>query len=450
MEADYELLVIGGGAAGLAAARTAARAGRRVAMVTEGPIGGDCTFTGCVPSKTLIDSAAAGLSYPHAMQRVREVIARIAATESVDVLTAERIEVISGRAVFRDAHRVDVDGQSVTMQRAVIAAGSVPLVPDGLAGPDTVTTDTFWSLDPPESPPQSMAIVGGGAIGCELAQAVARLGVAVTVVEAADRLLPTEDAEASTVIRHALERDSVTVRVATTVDKATADGLVLAGGELVPAGRVLVAIGRRPDTTGLALETAGVEVDARGYVVTDDKLRTTAPAIYAAGDVTGLMPFTHAADAMGRVAARNAFAAAGHRFDANPIPWVIFTDPEVAQVGLREDQAPGDARVAYLPLDEVDRAITAGRTDGYLKIIAGPRRGAGRLGGGRVLGATIVAPRAGEMIGELALAMRTGMFTGRLAQTVHAYPTYSIAIQQAASQFFMTIGGRTARPARGS
>ncbi|MGH3276198.1 MAG: FAD-dependent oxidoreductase, partial [Streptosporangiaceae bacterium] len=222
--------------------------------------------------------------------------------------------------------------------------------------------------------------------------------------------------------------------------------------EETAADRLLVATGRQPVADHLGLENAGVRVDERGCVVTDRHLATTAPGIYAAGDVTGRMPFTHAAHAMGRLAARNALRrrwSPPAAFATRAIPWVVFTDPEVAQVGLTEAQAaahPG-ARVAWLPLSEADRAVTAGRTQGFVMIIAGRRRVLGTAGGGRVLGATIVAPRAGEMIHEPALAMRTGMFTGRLAQTVHAYPTWSLAIQQAAAQFFGQYGSRTARPA---
>ncbi len=444
MDLTFELVVIGGGAAGLGAARSAARAGRRVALVTAGEIGGDCTFTGCVPSKTLIEAAEQRLTFEQAMRRANETINRIAATESADVLSGEGIEVIEGHAAFRDAHHLDVGGTVLRADHIVIATGSSPVVPQSLSGAGILTTDTFWSQS---SAPASLAIVGGGAIGCELAQATARFGVPVSLVEGSQQLLPLEEPDVAVVVRAALERDGVKVRVGSTVESLDCQRLTLADGEPVTADRVLVAIGRRPDTLGLQVQAAGVDVDEAGQLVTDEKLRTTAPHIYAAGDVTGRMPFTHAADAMGRLAARNAFAAAGRRFDTDPIPWVIFTDPEVARVGLREDQASEHDRVAYLPLEEVDRAITAGRTEGFVRIIAGPRRGAGSIGGGRVLGATIVAPRAGEMIGELALAMRTSMFTGRLAQTVHAYPTYSVALQQAAAQFFTTIGGRTARQA---
>lgn len=444
MGMDYELAVIGGGAAGLAAAQTAARAGRRVVLVSDGPPGGDCTFTGCVPSKTLIEAAAAGHPYQQAIGHVRETIDHIATTESAETLRRHGIDVQSGRASFIDPHRIDIGGRPLTAARIVIATGTDPAVPQALADADPLTTDTVWSLD---RLPESVAIIGGGAVGCELAQALARLGSRITLIEMADRLLPVEEPDAAEIVQQALERDGVDIRLGVAVEQARPGKLVLTGGETIDAEKLLVAAGRRPDTADLRLDNAGVTTDERGFITTTDGLRTTAKTIYAAGDITGRLAFTHAADAMGRLAARNAFRRVQQKFDATPIPWVTFTDPELARIGIREGQAGPDTRVAYLSLDEVDRALTADRTNGFIKIIAGPRRGSRWLGGGRILGATIVAPRAGDMIGQIALAMRANMFTGRLAQTTQPYPTYSTGIQQAAAQFFTTSRGRTAKPA---
>ncbi|HYZ99275.1 MAG TPA: NAD(P)/FAD-dependent oxidoreductase, partial [Acidimicrobiales bacterium] len=299
---------------------------------------------------------------------------------------------------------------------------------------------------------------GGGAIGCELAQAFARLGSNVTVVEAEDRLLPREEPEASAVITAALAADAVDIGAGAELRRAEplgAEGaarLQLASGTTVEVDRVLVAAGRRPNTDGIGLKDAGVAVDDGGHIRTDATLATTAKGIWAVGDVTGRMPFTHAAAHMGLLAAHNALAGRGRRrqrFDPTPIPWVTFTSPEVGRVGMTEAEAADvGARVAYLPLDAVDRAITAGETRGFVKLVAGPRRLLRNAGGGRILGATVVAPTGGELIHEPALAMRTGMFTGRLAQATHAYPTWSVAIQQAAAQFFFELDGRSARPAR--
>jgi pyruvate/2-oxoglutarate dehydrogenase complex dihydrolipoamide dehydrogenase (E3) component len=452
----YDLVVIGGGAAGLGAARAAAATGARTLLVSAGEIGGECTFTGCVPSKTLIQAAARGAAFPGAMTAVRQAVATIAATETAEALAADGIEVVRGHAVFTSPRELSVAGRVLRARRFVIATGSQPAIPPvpGLAEARYLTNETVFDLT---ELPARLAVLGGGAVGCELAQAFARLGSQVTIAEAAPRLLPAADPEASQVVGEVFRAEGISLRTGVAIasvqqnDNETA--LVLASGEKLGTDRLLVATGRRPVTGHLGLEAAGVRLDDRGCIATDRHLATTARGIYAAGDVTGRMPFTHAAFAMGRLAARNALGRAWSprgAFATSAIPWVVFTDPEVAQVGLTEAQAAAHrgARVAYLPMREADRAVTAGRTEGFVKIIAGPRRVLGNTGGGRVLGATVVAARAGEMIHEPALAMRTGMFTGRLAQTVHAYPTWSLAIQQAAAQFFGQFGGRTARNAR--
>jgi pyruvate/2-oxoglutarate dehydrogenase complex dihydrolipoamide dehydrogenase (E3) component len=457
---DYDLIVTGGGAAGLAAAQAGAAARARTLLVSEGEPGGECTFTGCVPSKTLIEAAARGAAFPEAMTAVRYAVAAIAATETPEVLERRGIEVLRGHAGFTSPRQISVDGRVLRAGSFVLATGSRPAVPPlpGLAPGDGqvpyLTNENVFGLT---RAPGSLAILGGGAVGCELAQAFRRLGTDVTVIEAAPRLLPAAEPEASEVIERVFGAEGIRARTGTGAEIIKPNGsgvtLHLSGGEILVAEHLLVATGREPVSGGLGLESAGVRVDERGYIVTDQHLATTAPRIYAAGDVTGRMLFTHAAYAMGRLATRNALRSrlrpAGS-FRTGAIPWAVFTSPEVAQVGVTEHETATrkNARVAYLPMREVDRAVTAGRTDGFIKIIAGPRPGLGYAGGGRVLGATIVAGRAGEMINEVTLAIRTGMFTGRLAQASHAYPTWSLAIQQAAAQFFGSYGDRTARPAR--
>lgn len=445
---DYDLAVIGGGAAGLAAARTGAARGGRVVLVSHGPIGGECTFTGCVPSKTLIEQATRGASFDKAIKHVREAVARIAATETSEVLAGEGIDVLAGRAaVTGAAGTIVVAGHQVRARAVVLATGSRPAIPAirGLADLPYLTNETVFGLT---RPPDSLAVLGGGAIGCELAQAFRRLGVEVTVIEAAHRLLPAEDPQASQVIEQVFRREGIRLHLGVTVTDAEddADGVRLTIGpdRIVEARRLLLATGRRPATGGLDIDTAGVRTDGRGFITTNKRLATSTPGIYAAGDVTGRLPYTHAAYAMGRVAAINALGGRA-AFTTDAIPRVTFTDPEVAHVGRAADQAAGrGARIAHLAMSELDRAITADRTDGFIKLIAAPRRLLGHRGGGRLIGATIVAARAGEMIHEPALAIHTRMFTGRLAQTVHAYPTWSIGIQQAAAQFFGVQGGRTA------
>lgn len=442
-------MVIGGGAAGLAAATTAAKERMRAALVSDGPLGGDCTFTGCVPSKTLIAAAAQGLSFPDAMHRVRATIAEIAATETAPQLRQAGVQVMGGRARLLGGGVVAVDGTRLRADAIVIATGSQPAIPpiDGLAHTPFLTTDTVFDL--PDKP-DSIAILGAGPVGCELAQAFCRLGVDVSLIETADRLLPDIDADAAAVLTKVFAREGIQIHTDSCIDAVHGDDKAvtvrLNGGRTIVAARLLVATGRVPDTKGLDLAAAGVRTDEQGFITVDRHL-TTAADVFAIGDVTGLFPHTHAAYAMGR----GAVGAARHRlrrptFDPSAIPRVIFTDPEIGVVGSDgRNIGSRRARVAYLPLAEVDRAITAGRVDGFVKIVAGPRRLLRNLGGGRILGATIVAPRAGEMIHEPALAMRTRMFTGRLAQTIHAYPTWSIAIQQTTAQFFGEFGGRQAQ-----
>ena len=452
---EHDLIVVGGGTAGLGAARAARWAGADVVMVADGAPGGDCTFTGCVPSKTLIAAARVGLGPTDAFARVHETVDHIAATETADVLRDEGIDVVEGRGRLAGAGEVVVDGRVLRGRRVILATGAGPARPSipGLDGIDALTTDTLFepSFDPVGM--GSIGIVGAGPAGCELAQALARLGVDVSLFEVARRVLPGEEAAASAVVAGALRGSGVDVHVGHGVERvaATAGGIeVVAGDESRVVDRVLVAAGRRPATDGLGLEDAGVVVDEQGFIRVDDRLATSLDGVYAVGDVTGVSALTPAADEMGRLAVGNALRTGLRgRFRAGWIPQTVFTDPEVARVGMTESEAARHGgRVAELPLTELDRAVIDGHTDGYVKLIAGPRRVVRHLAGGRILGATIVAPRAGEMIHEAVLAMRTRMFTGRLAQVSHAYPTWSHGIQKAAAQFFGEIEGRRARPAR--
>jgi pyruvate/2-oxoglutarate dehydrogenase complex dihydrolipoamide dehydrogenase (E3) component len=491
----WDLIVLGGGAGGLAAAREAARLKARVLLVQDGPTGGDCTFTGCVPSKAVIEAANRGQSFDQAFESARRAIRTIAASEDDHALHAEGIEVRHGRATFVSPTEIDCDGARLASRRFVIATGSRPAVPpiDGLADTGYLTNETVFDLD---RRPEHLVILGGGAVGCELAQAFARLGSRVTVIEAAGRLLSGEEPESSAAVAAALAADGVEVLTATRVvhvaaratgsialttaagaapdtapgttvgpdvgarPGATRGAATTPGAGVTPgagagphagvtlgADRLLVATGRRPAAGDLRLEAAGVAV-AAGWIAHDDRLATNVAGIWVAGDVAGGLQLTHVADEMGRVAAHNAFARRPRRFDTRAVPRVVFTDPEVGRVGITEAEAGSDARVAYLPMTEVDRAILAGRTAGFVKLIAGPQPLVGHRGGGRLLGATVVAARGGEMVHEAALAVRTRMFAGRLAQTVHAYPSWSIALRQAAAQLVTEHGDRRARPAR--
>lgn len=438
---NYDLAVIGGGAAGLAAAREARRRDVSVLLVTEGPPGGECTFTGCVPSKTLIAAAARGEPFGPAMKLVHEAVEQIARTEDEGVLRAEGIEVLRGRAEFRSRDEIQVDRQIISARRFVIATGARPGRPpvEGLDRVPYLTNENVFDLT--ELPP-SLAILGGGPVGCELAQAFARFGSKVTLIERDDRLLATEEPEVSGLLIDAFVRDGIDVRTGVSVTRVEGTGgavrLQLDAGDAVESAALLVATGQEPAVEGLGLEAAGIGVTSSGFVATDDSLATHTKGIWAAGDVTGRSPFTHAADEMGRIAAANAFGRARRRFDVRAMPVVVFTDPEIARVGCTTAELDSVAgpRVAFRAMADVDRAVTEGKTEGFVKLIGGKRRFLGNMGGGRLVGATIVCARAGELVNEAALAVRTKMFLGRIAQTTHAYPTWSTALRQTAAQFF--------------
>jgi len=450
---DHDLIIIGGGAGGLSAARAARWVGADVLLINDGPLGGDCTFTGCVPSKALLAASRDGLDFCAAMKRVRSAISHIAANETADVLRSEGVDVIEGRASMLNHDTDQVASKRISSARIVIATGGRAFVPPipGLDSVEFLTNETILSIT---ARPKSLGIVGGGAIGCEMAQAFSRLGIDVSIFELASHLLPREEPAAGDAIKSVLEAGGVKVHVGENIDKVgpTDDGsavmVTTTAGES-SFEKILMAVGRVPNSSGMGLEDLGVKFDQRGFIQTDDRLATDVRGIYAVGDVTGKLPFTHAADEMGRLATGNALKKGPKGpFRTSWIPWATFTDPEVARIGMTEAEAADHGGlVAELPITELDRAVTDGYHDGFIKIIAGPRKVLRRTGGGQILGATIVAPRAGEMIHEVAVAMRTKMFTGRLAQTVHAYPTWSYGIQKAAGQFFGVVEGRTARPA---
>lgn len=465
----YDFIALGGGTGGLSASRAARREGGRVALISDAPLGGDCTFTGCIPSKALIEAARQGLDFDAAMTRLHDVVAHIAATENADVLRSEGIDVIEGRGVFTGERQLEVDGQTLTAGAISISTGARAVVPPipGLSDVAYLTNHELFDLS---ARPASLGIIGGGPIGCEMAQAFSRFGTNVTIFELANRVLGREEPAASSVIAGALEQSGVTLHLGAAVTRvAAASGsagieVYTADGNRTVVEQLLIASGRQANTENLGLDVAGVKLNSKGFIAASDDLATSADGIWAVGDVNGKSPFTHAADEMGRIAVFNAIKGGalkrGKRSAANSqslkkvnfnpqwIPRVTFTDPEVASVGVAEADAPAGARVAELPMHANDRALTADRTAGYIKLIAGPRRLLRNAGGGQIIGATIVGDRAGELIHEPTLAMRTHMFTGRLAQTTHAYPSWSTGVQKAAAMFFVEIEGRSARPAR--
>ena len=434
-DAAWDLVVIGAGTAGMVAARTAVRLGARTLLVESERPGGDCLWTGCVPSKALIAAAAAAhtaqasailgvsgrvdIDFPAVMRHVHDSIARIAPNDSVDSLERSGVEILTGRASFTDISTLRVDDRRIAFGRAVIATGASARLPS-IRGPrphSLLTTETFWGLD---RMPERLLVIGGGPVGCELAQAMARLGSRVTLVQRAPRLLPTEHERASAVVLGALETDGVRVLLGAEVIAFTEDAaeVLLPGGgaEHIGFERVLAATGRSPRTAGLGLALAGVETDTDGAVVTDAQLRTSHPSIWAAGDVTALPKFTHTASANGEIAAMN--AVTGSALDVDPVvARVTYTSPEVASVGVI-------SATSWFDHSDLDRAIVDGETAGFTSLAINDA--------GILRGATIVGPRAGETLGELALAVRLGLTTEQLARTTHAYPGYGYAVRKLA------------------
>jgi pyruvate/2-oxoglutarate dehydrogenase complex dihydrolipoamide dehydrogenase (E3) component len=439
-----DLVVIGAGTAGIIAAKTAGGLGARVVLVERDRTGGDCLWTGCVPSKALIAAAASvramrsarrfvtnpvepDVDFAAVMAHVHKAIKRIEPADSPQALTAAGAEVIHGEAVFTGPREVRVDQRRLRFRHALVATGSAPTLPTvpGLAEVEPITSDTVWELT---ELPRRLVVLGGGPIGCELGQAFARLGVEVTIVEAVERLVPQEEPQASAVLAARLASEGVRVLTATTVNSARGvpgavelDTTGPEGHAVLCADRVLVATGRRPRTVGLGLQAAGVELDGRGYVAVDAKLRTSNPRVYAAGDVTGAPAFTHVAGIHGSIAATNAVLGPFRRVNHATMPWVTFTNPEIAHVGLTEAQARqrhgAAVRVRLLPHTHVDRAITEDDTDGFTHVVLGPGR--------RVLGATIVSPRGGEMLAELGSVVARGGRLREVSSVVHAYPTWA-------------------------
>lgn len=446
MRARYDLVIVGGGTGGLVSALIAAGAGARVALLERDRTGGDCLWTGCVPSKSLI--AAAGLAHRmrHAdrvglepvepaidlarvMEHVRDAIRTIEPQDSPQRLRAAGIEVIEADGRFNGPGRVAANGRELCFRTAIIATGSQPAIPPipGLADRDPLTSDTVWGLD---ELPRRLAILGGGPIGCELGQAFARLGADVTLIEMTDRLLPREDPRAGELIARQLAGEGVDVRLREPASSVRASELILETGDGVAFDRILVTTGRTPRSAGLGLDSVGVDVDESSAVKVDRRLRTSARSIYAVGDVTGLLPFTHVAAHHARVATANALFHTRGKV-SETLPWVTFTDPEVARVGLTEEQARSRwgqrAIVGESDYAQLDRAITAGEAHGFAKLIADPR--------GRLVGATIAAPGAGEVIAELTAWISSGAKLADVSRTVHAYPTLAEGPARAADHY---------------
>ncbi len=459
---DFELVIIGAGSGGLTAAGFAAQLGAKVALVERNRIGGDCTWTGCVPSKALLKAAKAAhqvrtasrfgiISNPPAVDMpsvrayVRQAIQQVYQFESPEELRKQGIEVIQGAARFVDARTIMVGEQLVHAKTYLLTTGARPQIP-AIAGLNEVPFLTYEQIFENDRLPRSMIVVGGGPIGMEMSQAYQRLGTEVSII--ADRLLPKDEPEVREVMQRVFEREGIRfVRGRAKSARKEGDEIVVAAdGEEARGDLLLIASGRRPVVKGLDLEKAGVNYSEKGIPV-DDQLRTNVKHIYAAGDVAGGYQFTHFAGWQAFQAARNALLPGSSSGLTDLVPWVTFTDPEVAHVGLTEEQARmkfgENVRVCRWEMSRTDRAICEDDRDGFVKLIAKKN--------GTLLGATIVNGRAGETITELIVAINQNMKVSDLAGAIHAYPTYSTAVQQLAAELAIegTLAGGSGKIIRG-
>lgn len=436
----WDLLVLGGGTAGLTAAQTAARLGASVLMIERERTGGDCLWTGCVPSKALLAAAHAAadartasrygvqatvwVDFPAVMNHVYGAIAAVAPDDSPATLAAAGVRVRAGTARLTGADTADVDGYPVRFRQAVLATGSEPGLPDlpGLADVHPLTSKNVWQLT---ELPARLLVLGGGPIGCELGQAFAQLGAAVTLVQSGSRVLAKEDPEAADLIAQALRTAGVDLRCGTTLTSVepvgTGGRATLSDGQTVDFDRILIGAGRTPRTADLGAGAGGVELTERGFIRVDDMLRTTNPRIWAAGDLTGHPPFTHTAGVHGSLVASNAILGLRRSVDDATQPRVTFTQPEVAAFGPATP--PPGGRVVTVDANEVDRARAVKSTAGFTRLVLDHR--------GRIVGATLVGPRAGECLSEVVLAATHQISARALAGVTHAYPAWTDGVWKA-------------------
>lgn len=450
----YHLVVIGGGPAGLVTAAGAAGLGAKVALIERNRLGGDCLHTGCVPSKAIIAAARQAarvrdgvgfgvhaeqlrIDFSAAMDRMRRLRASLAPHDSARRFRELGVDVYFGLGEFTSPGTIEVDGRMLSFRRAVIATGSRPAMPliPGLPQANCLTNESLFDL---RQAPRRLAVLGGGPIGCEMAQSFARLGSSVTLIERSVRLLSREDRDASTLIEQALGREGLELRLATELlrvqSRAGHNRLELQGPDgrtFVDADAILVAVGRVPHVEGLGLDRAGVAHSIERGVEVDDGARTSNHRIYAIGDVASQERFTHAADAAARLVIRNALFPGRSRLSRLLIPRCTYTCPELAHVGLGPDQiaSRGWSPVTYTQaFSGIDRAVLDGDTTGFVRVHC-------RSGRDQILGATICGPHAGELIGELTLAMNHRVGLSRIGATIHPYPTHAEAIRKLGDQY---------------
>ena len=451
----YDLVVVGGGPAGLVAASVAAAMGAKVALVERALLGGGCLNVGCVPSKAIIRTSRLyaemrnaehygaqvpgdiRVDFAAVMQRMRRIRARVSRVDSVQRLSATGVDVFLGEAHFTGPDALSVDGTKLRFRKAIVATGARPDTPSipGLVEAGYLTNEDVFELT---ELPRRVLVIGGGPLGCELAQAFCRFGARITIAQDLPLFLPKEERDAAQLLSDAFTRDGIEVRLNTEAVKVRMeDGQKYVDlisddyQSTVAVDAILTGTGRLPNVERLNLEAAGIDCDATTGIRVDDFLRTSNPRIYAAGDACLEHKFTHTADASARIAVHNALALGHRRWSALTIPWCTYTDPEIAHVGLYVREARDrdiDVKTFTVPMHDVDRAIAEGEESGFVKIHVRERTD-------RILGATIVARHAGEIINEITLAIVARIGLRTLARVIHAYPTQAEAIKKAADAY---------------
>jgi dihydrolipoamide dehydrogenase len=469
MKHDFDMIVIGGGAAGLTAAGISASLGARTALVEAKRLGGDCTWYGCVPSKTLLKAARVAhlintadrygleasyprIDFPKVLRHVHSTQQHVfEEADAPPIYERMGIQVISARAKFLSSRAVELTDEhghvsTISSRYFIVATGSSPIVPpiDGLSGVPFLTNETIFSLS---TQPRKLVVVGGGPIGIEMALSFRRLGSEVTVIDMANRILPKDDLELADLLRHSLTEEGIRFTLNAAVQRfeplnhgvrVLIKSETTGREESIEGDALLLSIGRRSNMQSLNLESIGVQVTKRGIVI-DKHCRTGVKNIFACGDVAGSFQFTHMAEHMAKVATTNALLHIPLSMDTDHVPWVTYTDPELAHVGATEEELK-ERGLTYdiyrFPFSKIDRAITDHETNGLIKILA-------KRSTGKIYGVNILGVNAGEMIGEYTLALKHGITLRQVADTIHPYPTYALGNRRAADQWYVRKQSRT-------
>jgi|AntRauTorcE11897_2_1112592.scaffolds.fasta_scaffold00183_3 pyruvate/2-oxoglutarate dehydrogenase complex dihydrolipoamide dehydrogenase (E3) component len=459
---EFDMIVIGGGAAGLTASGISANFGAKTMMVEVDRLGGDCTWTGCIPSKALLKAGKVAqqikeagkfglidgepeIDFKKVMQHVDKVRREVYEdADRPEIFEEMGIEVVFGSASFKDSHTVDIkleDGETrtVSSKKFIIGTGAKAFVPPipGLDGVDYLTNESLFEI---EELPKELLIIGGGPIGTEMSQAFANLGSKVTVIDVAEQIMVNDDPELVEILRRELEKQGVQYELNAAVQKVDQEGdrikvFVEIDGtsKEIEGDALLMATGRRANTSSLNLESAGVKIE-KGNITVNESCRTNQKHIYAAGDVTGRYQFTHMSDHMAKIAATKALLkVVPMKIEKDLVPWVTFTNPELAHVGKTEKQLREEGakyEIYRLPYSKIDRAVSEGEDIGLVKIFA-------KKLSGKILGATVVGAHAGEFISEYAVAMKNGVSMRGIADTIHPYPSWGLGARRAADQWYI-------------